>query len=55
MNEYPHDETFPGVWIIGKYILERDMDRSLEFGVAKWLFEKDEKELAIKVNGELIK
>ena len=49
MNEYPNDETFPGIWIIAKYILERDIDRSFEFSVAQWLLEQNEEELAIKV------
>ncbi len=50
MNEYSDDETFPGIWIIAKYILERNMDRSVEFSIAKWLLEQHEEELAIKVS-----
>ncbi len=54
MKEYPHDDTFPGIWIIGKYILERNIDRSLEFSVGKWLLEQNEEELAIKVSKNLL-
>ncbi|CAF2787179.1 unnamed protein product [Rotaria sp. Silwood2] len=49
LNEYSNDETFPGIWIIAKYILERNLSRSLEFSVAKWLLEQNEEELAIKI------
>jgi hypothetical protein len=50
LNEYSDDETFPGIWIIAKYILERNIDRSVEFSIAKWLLEQHEEELAIKVS-----
>jgi hypothetical protein len=52
LNEYPNDDTFPGIWIIGKYILERNIDRSLEFSTGKWLLEQNEEELAIKVRNK---
>lgn len=48
-NDYETDETFPGAWFIAKYVLERDMDRSLEFSTAEWLLEHDHEELALKV------
>ncbi|CAF0936606.1 unnamed protein product [Rotaria sordida] len=48
-NEYSNDETFPGIWIIAKYILERNIDRSLEFSIATWLLERHEEELALKI------
>ncbi|CAF1402883.1 unnamed protein product [Rotaria sp. Silwood1] len=49
LNEYSNDDTFPGIWIIAQYILERNLDRSFEFSVAKWLLEQNEEELAIKI------
>ncbi|CAF4706598.1 unnamed protein product, partial [Rotaria sp. Silwood2] len=48
-NEYSNDDTFPGIWIIAKYILERNIDRSLEFSTATWLLEQNEEELALKI------
>ncbi|CAF1339166.1 unnamed protein product [Adineta steineri] len=48
-NEYSNDETFPGIWIIAKYIIERNFDRSLEFSTAEWLLERHEEDLAIKI------
>ncbi|CAF0756135.1 unnamed protein product [Adineta ricciae] len=50
LKEYPvDDETFPGIWIIAKYVLERDIDRAVEFSIAKWLLEQNEEESAIKI------
>ncbi|CAF4014251.1 unnamed protein product [Rotaria magnacalcarata] len=49
LKEYSNDDTFPGIWIIGKYILERNLDRSWEFSIAKWLLEQNEEELAVKI------
>ncbi|CAF1135967.1 unnamed protein product [Adineta steineri] len=50
LKEYPNDDdTFPGIWVIAKYILERNIDRSVEFSIAKWLLEQNEEELAIKI------
>ncbi|CAF3361302.1 unnamed protein product [Rotaria socialis] len=48
-NEYSNDDTFPGVWILAKYILERNIDRSLEFSTAAWFLERNEEELALKI------
>ncbi|CAF0938815.1 unnamed protein product [Adineta ricciae] len=48
-NEYSHDETFPGVWILAKYIMEKDIDRSVAFSTAEWLLEQHEEELALKI------
>jgi hypothetical protein len=49
LNEYSNDETFPGVDILAKYILERNINPSLEFSTAEWLLEHNEEELALKV------
>ncbi|CAF3329167.1 unnamed protein product [Rotaria socialis] len=49
LKEYSNDDTFPGTWIIGKYILERNLDRSWEFSIAKWILEQNEEELAVKI------
>ena len=35
--------------MIAKYVLERNIDRSLEFSTAEWLLEQTEEELALKV------
>lgn len=48
-NEYSNDDTFPGIWIIAKYVLERNLDLSLTFSIAEWLLGHQEEELAIKV------
>ncbi|UJR27237.1 hypothetical protein I4U23_008533 [Adineta vaga] len=49
LKEYSYDDTFPGIWIIAQYILERNIDRTIEFSIAKWLLERNEEELAIKI------
>jgi hypothetical protein len=49
-NDYESDGSFPGVWIIAKYILERNIDRTLEFATADWLLKRNEDELALKVS-----
>lgn len=50
-SEFQNDSTFQGVWIIAKYILERNqIDRTLQFQTAEWLLDQNEEELALKVN-----
>ncbi|UJR21964.1 hypothetical protein I4U23_025032 [Adineta vaga] len=48
-NEYSYDETFPGVSVIAKYVIEKTMDRAVAFSTAEWFLIQHEEELAVKI------